>query len=97
MQESINTPEVYPATIDKSGRVLLPIELRRPLNIDHESQLSWVRDADGLRLKTYEETIAEIQTYFKSLAPPEDVWSEGLIAERKSQAAIEYAKEMKGE
>jgi len=93
MEEAGNIPEVYPATVDKSGRVLLPIELRGPLNIDHESNLSWVRDADGLRLKTYEDTIAEIQTYFQSLSPAEDVWSEDLVALRKREAATEYANE----
>lgn len=91
MHEQIATQEIYPASVDKSGRILLPIELRRPMNIDHESELSWVKDETGLRLKTYEETIAEIQEYFMSLAPPEDVWSEKLIAGRKREAEIEHA------
>lgn len=89
MQEPFANQEIYPASVDKSGRILLPIELRRPMNIDHESSLSWVKDESGLRLRTYEETIAEIQAYFMSVSPPEDVWSESLIAERKREAAIE--------
>lgn len=96
-QEISSSPEIYPATVDKSGRVQLPIELRRPLSIDHESQLSWVKDETGLRLQTYEETIADIQHYFKSLSPPEDVWSETLIAERKQEAAAEAAKAIDNE
>lgn len=97
MHESFTTPEVYPATVDKAGRILLPIELRGPMNIDHESHLSWVKDEHGLRLKTYKETIAEIQAHYKTLSPPEDVWSEDLIAERKREAAIENAKEARVE
>lgn len=91
MDEPIHTPEVYPATIDKSGRVTLPAELRRPLNIDQDTELSWVKDESGLRLRTFEESIREIQDYFMSRSPPEDVWSETLIAERKQEAAKEYA------
>jgi len=91
MQEPFANQEIYPASIDKSGRILLPVELRRPMNINHESDLSWVKDESGLRLRTYKETIVEIQSYFMSLSPAEDVWSEELIAERKREAAIEHA------
>lgn len=91
MEETTHAPKVYPATIDKSGRVTLPAELRRPLNIDQDTELSWVKDESGLRLRTFEESIREIQDYFISRSPPEDVWSETLIAERKQEAAKDYA------
>lgn len=96
MHESV-APEVYPATVDKAGRILLPVELRRPMNIDHKSDLSWVRDETGLHLKTFGETLADIQEYFMSLSPPENVWSEELIAERKRESAIEATKDAANE
>ncbi len=93
MEESFANQEIYPATVDKSGRVLLPVELRRPMNIDHESNLTWVKDETGLHLRTFDETMAEIQDYFMALSPPENVWSEKLIAERKRETATEALKD----
>ena len=81
----------YPASMDASWRITLPAELRHPMNIDRGTRLAWVKDADGIRLQTYEETIAEIQKYFISLSPSEDIWSEDLMAQRKRDAATERA------
>ncbi len=93
METEISRPEVFPASMDSAGRVLIPIELRRPMALSQDSELSWVRDENGLHLKSFKEIIAEIQEYYLSLSPPEDVWSEELIAERKREAKIEAEKE----
>lgn len=93
METESSNQEVFPASIDAAGRVLIPIELRRPMEITQDSELSWVRDENGLHLKSFKEIIADIQEYYMALSPPEDVWSETLIAERKREAKIEAEKE----
>lgn len=89
MQIQSDNQQIYPASIDQSGRILLPVELRRPMNIDQHSQLSWVKDETGLRLTTFDEAIAEIQSYFQSVSPVDDVWTESLYAQRRHEASLE--------
>lgn len=81
--------KVWHGKVDSSGRILIPTELREKLNAEAGTRLVWSLGESGLSLMTYDQTIRQIQSYFQSLSPPEDVWSETLIAERKRQAAIE--------
>lgn len=84
--------KVWHGKVDSSGRILIPAELRGKLNAESGTRLVWSLGESGLSLKTYEQTIRQIQSYFKSLSPSEDVWSETLIAERTREAAIENAR-----
>lgn len=86
------TENAWHGTVDASGRILIPAELRKELDVKVGSPLVWTRTDDGVLLQSYEETIRQIQQYFKSVSPPEDVWSEELIAERKREAMAEHAK-----
>lgn len=81
--------KVWNATLDASGRVLVPAEIRRELNVTPGSSLIWVKTDQGLQLKSYEESLADIQRYYTSLAPSEDVWSDKLIERRRIEALRE--------
>lgn len=83
---------VWHCVADASGRILIPADLRHQMNVESGTPLILERDETGISLRTYEETIRQIQAYYKSVSPPEDVWSESLMAERKCEAAIENAK-----
>lgn len=94
-QQSENNPvddaRVWHGTVDSSGRILIPVELRKELAAEAGTPLVWSRDGDGLSLTTYEETIRRIQAVYKAISPPDDIWSQTLLAERKSEAAAEHA------
>ncbi len=81
--ESLGT---WNATIDRSGRVLLPAELRHAIGASHGSALVWIKDEQGLHLKSFDDSIAEMQAYYKSLSPLDDVWSESILEQRRAEA-----------
>ena len=83
------TGKIWNAKIDSSGRVLLPAELRQSLGVKEGDQLLLIKDSKGLHLKSFEESLAEIQDYFRSLAPASELWSEEIMAERRREAAHE--------
>lgn len=88
-EQEDETSLVWHQALDTSGRILIPVELRRELEIEPGSQLIWTRGENGLELRTYQQSIEEIQDYFTSLSPPDKVWSDELIAERRREAARE--------
>lgn len=75
--------------VDSSGRVLMPHELRKSLDLHPGSNLIWKYTEDGVRLETFGEVLAAIQAYCKGLAPASEVWSEELLNERREEAARE--------
>lgn len=83
------TGKIWNTKIDSSGRVLLPAELRQSLGVKEGDQLLLIKDANGLHLKSFEESLAEIQDHFLSLAPSTGRWSEEIVAERRREAAHE--------
>ena len=86
MQIEGNQGKVWNAKVDSSGRVLLPAELRHAMHVHPDTTLQWIMDDNGLHLKSFEESLSEIQNYFRSLSPAEEIWSEELIAERRSES-----------
>jgi bifunctional DNA-binding transcriptional regulator/antitoxin component of YhaV-PrlF toxin-antitoxin module len=81
--------KVWHTTVDSSGRVLVPSELRHEIGVEAGTQMVWARDGSGLKLRSFDETLHEIQNYYTSLAPASDVWSEALIRERRQEASHE--------
>lgn len=80
---------IWHATIDASGRILLPAELRhsRQLNPGVEVVLS---DRDGkLTISSFDEVLRSVQERLMKLAPADQLWSEELIAERRREASLE--------
>ncbi len=86
MHQSPESYDVWPAVLDSSGRVLLPAELRKQLNATRGANFLWVKTPQGVTLKTFEQSLSEIQSYYQNLSPASDVWSEELLARRKLEA-----------
>jgi antitoxin PrlF len=83
----------WPTTVDSSGRVLLPAELRRAIGVEPGGEMVWMEGEKGLVLRTFDDVLAEIQNYFRAVDPSEELWSESLIRERREEAAREQAEE----
>ena len=84
MQQS-NEQEIWQTSVDASGRVLLPAELRHAMNVEPGSRLMWVKDEAGLHLRSFEDSLKAIQAYYRQLAPEDVVWSEELIQRRREE------------
>lgn len=83
--------EVYRTKLDKVGRIRLPADLREQVHLQAGEELIIIRDGDQLQLKTFAQVIKEAQDYFATIAPPDRILSEELIAERRAEFAREQA------
>ncbi|MFO0942330.1 MAG: hypothetical protein U0930_16450 [Pirellulales bacterium] len=45
--------------------------------------------SNSLHIKTFEQTLAEVQNYYLILSPSEEIWSEELLAQRRYEAERE--------
>ena len=81
--------KVWHTTVDTSGRVLLPAELRQTIHADPGTELVWTQANDGVKLQKLDVLLSSIQEYFSSLAPADELWSDELVAERRDEAARE--------
>lgn len=81
--------KVWHATVDTSGRILLPAGLRQTIQAPPGTDLVLTMSDGGLRLQNVDELIASIQDYFVNLSPSDEVWSEELISERRDEAGRE--------
>ncbi|MFO0942078.1 MAG: hypothetical protein U0930_15170 [Pirellulales bacterium] len=45
--------------------------------------------SNHLQIKTFEQTLAEVQNYYLNLPPSEEIWSEELLAQRRHEAERE--------
>lgn len=78
----------WQTTLDKSGRLHLPAELRKKHGLENGTSIVLVDDAQGaVRLLTLDEFTRRVQEYFRSLDSTEACWSEELIQERHEEAA----------
>jgi bifunctional DNA-binding transcriptional regulator/antitoxin component of YhaV-PrlF toxin-antitoxin module len=78
---------VWHTSLDRSGRVLLPVELRQEFNVKPGSLLVWIKRDSGVELKSFEESLAAIQAYYKGLAPADDLWSDAIVQQRREENA----------
>lgn len=79
--------EFRTAEIRQGGRIIIPAEFRRALDI-HEGERLMIRLENGeLRITTRRRQILEAQKKFQALFPQEDgrCWSEELNAERRTE------------
>lgn len=76
-------------TVDGSGRILLPAEVRKELDLSKGSTLILnVRD-DGLMLTTRAQAIQRAQEFCSRLKPRKILASEELIRDRRREARRE--------
>lgn len=74
--------------VGEQGRVVIPAEIRRVMNIEVGSALVARVEADRLILEKRESVLKRLQSRFASI-PPEVSVVEELIAERRTEALNE--------
>lgn len=80
----------YQTRVDSAGRVLIPAALREKLGVQPGTAVSVTEGRDGrIVLESRAAAIREAQEYFCGLAPPGEIWSAQLIAERRDAARRE--------
>jgi AbrB family looped-hinge helix DNA binding protein len=80
----------YKGKVDSAGRVLIPAPLREKLGVHPGAIVSIAEGRAGrIVLESRMAALREAQEYFCSLAPPTEVWSDDLIAERRQEARRE--------
>ena len=84
-------PPIYSVRVDSSGRIVLPAEIRSRLHIEPGAELIVSEESDGLKVKSYEQVLRELQTYYQSLVKPGELVSEQLLQERRQAATREWS------
>jgi AbrB family looped-hinge helix DNA binding protein len=89
--EQISGPEhkIYQSRIDKSGRIVLPADLRTALGVKEGDSVLVVQEGKSVEIVTAKEALRQAQEYFTKLAPAKVCMSEELIRERREEAARE--------
>lgn len=82
--------ERFTLTVDSSGRVLLPVKLRKQLKLKAGSTLSGSVSDEQLVLQTREQALRRAQAYFSQFRKKGDkLLSEELIEDRRREARRE--------
>jgi len=81
--------ETKRARLGKSGRIVIPVELRRGLGVEAGDELILRLDAEGLHLSTPAQALARAQAFVKGLGIKGRDLAEELVAERRREAAGE--------
>lgn len=82
-------PVVYQSTVDGSGRIVLPSDVRVSLDLHKGDSVLIIKEGSQVRIETPHQAIEAAQDYFCGLAPSERVLSEELLRERRQEAARE--------
>ena len=80
---------VFRSTLDSSGRIVLPREVRELMHVSPGDDVQLVEQDGALRLETPEQALREAQDYFTSLVPPGVSVVDELVEERRAEAARE--------
>ena len=82
-------PKVYRSKVDASGRVVLAADQRSAHDQHEGDTVLLVQDGETVRIETPEQALKAAQDYFCKLAPPERIFSDELLKERRDEAARE--------
>jgi AbrB family looped-hinge helix DNA binding protein len=83
--------DVFALRLDKHGRILIPVAIRRRLNLHAGSRLLVKVENGALRMETREHTLERIRARLRNFIPENRNLSEELLAERREEAAREDA------
>ena len=81
--------ETKTARLGKSGRIVIPVELRRGLGVEAGDEVILRLDEEGLHLSTPAQALARAQAFVKGLGIEGRDLAEELVAERRREAAEE--------
>ena len=80
----------YRARVDGTGRVLIPAEIRKRAGMKPGATVTITEGPSGrIVLEPTLALLREAQEYFRSLAPAGVLWSDELVAERRTEARRE--------
>jgi len=80
----------FKGKVDSAGRVLIPAQLREKLGLQPGAAVSITEGRAGrIVLESRMAAVRQAQEYFCGIAPPTEVWSDQLIAERRQEAQRE--------
>jgi len=77
------------ARLGESGRLVIPVELRRGLGVEAGDEVILRLDAEGLHLSTPAQALARAQAFVKGLGIEGRDLAAELVAERRREAAEE--------
>lgn len=78
-------------TIQNGGRIVIPVEMRRLLDLHEGDEIIMTMDDDhGLSLSTQKLALKRMQAHAAKLNLPKN-WSDELIAERRLEAQRELS------
>ena len=73
--------------IDHAGRVVIPVEIRRALGIEHDTHLTVSLEKDGVTLRTLAMTRARVKTIARAHRKDPGSVVDEFLAERRTEAA----------
>lgn len=84
-----DNPRIYHSKVDRSGRIVLPADVRLRNHIHTGDQVVIIESNGGLQVRTHDQAVRDAQAVFAGLAPADVVLSDELIRERRREAERE--------
>ena len=81
--------QMHRARMGDNGRIVLPVELRKAMDLQGGQELMLTVDEDGLHIQTFRQSIARAQAMVREFVEPGRSLAEELIAERRLEAKLE--------
>ncbi len=75
--------------MEKSGRILIPAEIRRRLNLKEGAEVLLGVDETGIHLGTRDQALSRVHQRLRQYIPEGRVLSEELIQERRTEGERE--------
>lgn len=79
--------------ISGSGRLSLPVQMRRALGLTQAGEVVLIQEDDGVRIVTMPQALARVRALAEPYRPRHGLASDELVAERHAEAARESADE----
>ena len=79
----------YKARVDKQGRLVIPVEVRRELNIGPGEPVTVWSERGELRMVTLKQAVENIQAIAAKLKKPGESVVDEFLRERREEAARE--------
>ena len=73
--------------IDGAGRIVVPVDMRRALEIREGEELTMSLEDDGIRLRTLDAGLARVRAIARSRRRGEGSVVDAFLAERRAEAA----------
>ena len=75
--------------IDGAGRIVVPVDMRRALEIRDGQELTISLDDDGIRLRTLDVSLARVRAIARHRRKGEGSVVDAFLAERRAEAATD--------